>query len=46
MVFPAPLIRIDHVWHDESWRARRAWTGVHAESDHLYLIADLEFAAK
>jgi endonuclease/exonuclease/phosphatase (EEP) superfamily protein YafD len=39
-----PLVRIDHILYNDSWRARAAWTGVLADSDHAYVVADLEFS--
>jgi vancomycin resistance protein VanJ len=36
-----PLVRIDYVFHDDSWSARAAWNGYLPGSDHLYVVADL-----
>jgi vancomycin resistance protein VanJ len=37
-----PLLRVDYVWHTPHFRARRAWLGAHAGSDHLPVLAELE----
>ena len=37
-----PLLRIDHLFYSEHWRAERTWTGLIQASDHLYVVADLE----
>jgi endonuclease/exonuclease/phosphatase (EEP) superfamily protein YafD len=38
---PFSLIRIDYIFHDESWATRAAWTGNLPGSDHRYVVADL-----
>lgn len=38
-----PVIRIDHVFYDHSWRALETWTASLMGSDHLALVADLEW---
>lgn len=40
---PFPLIRIDHVFYDESWRAVKTWTMSVMRSDHQALVADLQW---
>jgi len=54
MTFPAPygrypwlpisLIRIDHVFFNDDWRATQSWTVPLMESDHQALLADLRWA--
>jgi vancomycin resistance protein VanJ len=39
--FPFPLVRIDHVFYNQAWAARAAWSAALPGSDHRYLIADL-----
>jgi vancomycin resistance protein VanJ len=36
-----PLLRIDYIFHDDSWSVNRVWTGDLAGSDHRYVVADL-----
>jgi endonuclease/exonuclease/phosphatase (EEP) superfamily protein YafD len=36
-----PLVRIDHIFYSQHWRARSAWTHKGVGSDHQYLVADL-----
>jgi endonuclease/exonuclease/phosphatase (EEP) superfamily protein YafD len=36
-----PVVRLDYIFHDEHWRASRAWTGALQGSDHRYVVADL-----
>jgi endonuclease/exonuclease/phosphatase (EEP) superfamily protein YafD len=38
---PMPVIRIDHLFYDERWRAERTWTTPLMGSDHQALLADL-----
>jgi vancomycin resistance protein VanJ len=38
---PAPLVRIDYIWHTEHFCATRAWVGPDAGSDHLPVLAEL-----
>jgi endonuclease/exonuclease/phosphatase (EEP) superfamily protein YafD len=40
---PFPVIQIDHILVNDAWRPRRASTGRMAESDHLYVVAELAF---
>ena len=35
------LVRIDYIFHDETWRATRSWVGEAHGADHRYLVADL-----
>jgi hypothetical protein len=35
-------VRIDHILYNTAWRAQSAWTGALPDSDHGYVIADLE----
>jgi endonuclease/exonuclease/phosphatase (EEP) superfamily protein YafD len=37
-----PLLRVDYIWHTAHFRARRAWIGAHAGSDHLPVLALLD----
>ena len=39
---PLPLLRIDHVFYGDAWKARRVSVGVMHSSDHLYVVADLQ----
>jgi endonuclease/exonuclease/phosphatase (EEP) superfamily protein YafD len=53
LTFPAPfvmfdwlpfsLIRIDHVFYDDAWRAIRTWITPLMDSDHQAVIADLRW---
>lgn len=36
-----PMLRVDYVWHTAHFRALRCWTGGHAGSDHLPVLAEL-----
>ena len=38
-----PLLRVDYVWHTTHFRALDAWIGGHAGSDHLPVLAELEW---
>lgn len=38
---PFPLVRIDHIFHNDAWTARAAWVGTLPGSDHRYVVADL-----
>jgi endonuclease/exonuclease/phosphatase (EEP) superfamily protein YafD len=40
---PFSLVRIDHVFYDSSWRAVRTFTSPLIGSDHLALVADLQW---
>jgi endonuclease/exonuclease/phosphatase (EEP) superfamily protein YafD len=40
---PFSLIRIDHVFYDESWRAAKTWTMSLMRSDHQAVVADLQW---
>lgn len=35
------LVRLDYIFHDNAWRATRAWNGQADGSDHRYVVADL-----
>jgi endonuclease/exonuclease/phosphatase family metal-dependent hydrolase len=36
-----PLLRVDYVWHTRHFTTLASWTGLHAGSDHLPVIARL-----
>lgn len=36
-----PLIRIDYIFHDNTWQAQKSWVGAIDGSDHRYVMADL-----
>ncbi|MCP4539011.1 MAG: hypothetical protein GY832_17890 [Chloroflexi bacterium] len=38
-----PMIRIDYVWYTSQFHATRAWVGPDAGSDHLPVLAELEW---
>jgi len=38
-----PLVRIDYIWHTRHFTATRAWVGARTGSDHLPVIAELEW---
>ena len=40
---PISLIRIDHLFYDESWRATKTWTQSLMKSDHQAIVADLQW---
>ena len=40
---PLPVIRIDHIFYDEDWRAMQTWTMPMMGSDHQALVADLQW---
>lgn len=35
------LVRLDYIFHDNSWRALQAWVGAAHGADHRYVVADL-----
>ncbi|MFN8446698.1 MAG: endonuclease/exonuclease/phosphatase family protein [Caldilineaceae bacterium] len=35
------LVRLDYIFHDNSWRAIQSWNGQASGSDHRYVVADL-----
>lgn len=39
-----PLLRVDYIWHTRHFETVAAWTGPHAGSDHLPVIARLRWA--
>ena len=44
--FPFPIQRIDYVWHSNDFVAIEALIGQSGESDHLPVVAKLEFVGK
>jgi vancomycin resistance protein VanJ len=38
-----PMVRIDYIWYTEHVRATRAWVGKDAGSDHLPVLAEMEW---
>lgn len=41
--WPIPIIRIDHIFYDQAWRATQTWTAPLLGSDHQALLADLQW---
>ena len=39
-----PFLRIDYIWHSAHFKAIEAWVGQDAGSDHLPVVAQLEWA--
>ena len=38
-----PVVRVDYVWYTSQFQATRAWVGPDAGSDHLPVLAELEW---
>lgn len=36
-----PILRIDYIFHDDTWQTKRAWVGTIPGADHRYVTADL-----
>jgi len=46
LALPGPLWRIDYVFHNDAFYARRAYVGCQGGSDHCYVVAELERVAQ
>ncbi len=36
-----PVLRLDYIFHDQSWHTQHVWRGTIDGSDHRYIVADL-----